>query len=665
FGINGLGKEKGSRGPSKITTGVLARIIEYKDSGWDNYSIGMHLGVTEGAVRAALNRNDYSPKAKSLPKKDRSLDQVLANDVCEDVCAEGSQNEVSLDLTVSNQSVSENVSTPCVEEAIEPRLLDRAYARFGLLVEAELKFESGNNLRYLGSLLAFAMLSHMKILDIAYSVYGKINHGFYGLDSIIRTLFLMSILRIRNAEQLKKVAPQAMGRVLGLDRAPEMKTLRRKIKEISKKGDSHTFMKETARVHAEMNEDTMGFLYIDGHVRPYNGKYSIQKAHVTTRNLCMPATTDYWVNDAVGDPVFYVTSPSNEAMTAIMPSIMGEITDVVPNKKVTIVFDRGGWSDKLFKKIIDHEQFELLTYYKGNGDDLSLDLFDEYEFEKNGVSKKLKLAESVIDLKDSGELRLVACLRDDNRQTHILTSRRDLSIVEIAKRMFLRWNQENFFKYMKDQFDLDSIITYDVLDDDMQRLVPNPGKKEVSSLMSKFNSLLKKSLVCYGELKLLQKDSGDADQKLENEISEVESIITETRIKMEGISDLLSSTPSVVPLEERSPDMKILDSKKKNFVDTIKMAAYRSESILFSNLNPIYKNSEKEGRSFLQSVFKLAGDMEVAGKTITIRLESMDKPHRTKALSCLCEKVNSLGFKYPGTDFELKFHTREVKNETF
>ena len=57
-------------------------------------------------------------------------------------------------------------------------------------------------------------------------------------------------------------------------------------------------------------------------------------------------------------------------------------------------------------------------------------------------------------------LREVRVLRDDGRQTAIFTNRQDLSAVMVAYRMFYRWRQENYFKYMEEEFALDALVEY-------------------------------------------------------------------------------------------------------------------------------------------------------------------------------------------------------------
>src|SRR5258708_12424431 len=109
----------------------------------------------------------------------------------------------------------------------------------------------------------------------------------------------------------------------------------------------------------------MGFLYVDGHVRAYHGQRAIaSKAYVARRHLAMPASTDYWINDRSGDPLLVITGEVNAALTKALPRLLREVRDLVGEQRVTIVFDRGGWSPKLFGTMIK-DGFDLLTYRKG------------------------------------------------------------------------------------------------------------------------------------------------------------------------------------------------------------------------------------------------------------------------------------------------------------
>ena len=157
------------------------------------------------------------------------------------------------------------------------------------------------------------------VLSIATRVYGNIGPAFYGLRTTILAFVLFALLRINRPEALKEYRPGDLGRILGLDRAPEVKTMRRKLTRLASKGAATEFGRELAQHRVSERGRSLGFLYVDGHVRVYHGKRKIPKTYVTQRRLAMPATTDYWVNDVRGDPLFVVSAEANAALTKMLP----------------------------------------------------------------------------------------------------------------------------------------------------------------------------------------------------------------------------------------------------------------------------------------------------------------------------------------------------------
>jgi hypothetical protein len=143
-------------------------------------------------------------------------------------------------------------------------------------------------------------------------------------------------------EALKERSPSDLGRVLGLDRAPEVKTLRRKLTRFAQLGGVETFGRLLAQRRVTTHGPTLGFLYIDGHVRIYYGKRRIPKTHAARINAVESATTDYWVNDQQGDPLLVVTALANATTTAMLSPLLDEIRKLVGStRRVTVVFDRG------------------------------------------------------------------------------------------------------------------------------------------------------------------------------------------------------------------------------------------------------------------------------------------------------------------------------------
>jgi hypothetical protein len=66
-------------------------------------------------------------------------------------------------------------------------------------------------------------------------------------------------------------------------------------------------------------------LYVDGHVRAYQGTKKIAKTHISRLRFPAPATVETWVTDADGDPVLVVMSepggPPGHGAARLLPEL--------------------------------------------------------------------------------------------------------------------------------------------------------------------------------------------------------------------------------------------------------------------------------------------------------------------------------------------------------
>src|SRR5260370_905003 len=168
-----------------------------------------------------------------------------------------------------------------------------------------------------------------------------------------------------------RAPPPAMGRVLGLDRAPEVKTIRRKIGELAAAGKAAGLQMAIARHRARARPGELGFMYIDGHTRAYFGKRDVQKMHVSRLKFPGPATEETWGTDGAGDPLLVVMAEPSSSLAAPLKDLLTRLRESPgPDRKPTLCFDRGGWSPDLFAEITD-AGFHLLTYRKASpGEDI-------------------------------------------------------------------------------------------------------------------------------------------------------------------------------------------------------------------------------------------------------------------------------------------------------
>jgi hypothetical protein len=537
--------------------------------------------------------------------------------------------------------------------------MDRLLAAMGLIEDAAPVFAPAESLPRAGVLLAIPALVASAVLPVARQIYGSIGPAFYGLRTTLVAYILLALLRIPRPETLKEYAPADLGRLVGLDRLPEVKTLRRKLARLASRKASQEFGRELARRRIAERGRMMGFLYIDGHVRAYHGKHTIPKAYLARTCLAVPGTTDYWVNDKKGEPLFVVTAEANAAMTRTLAPILEEVRNLIgPRRRVTIVFDRGGWSPKLFQKLLAMG-FDIMTYWKGRVRQIAEKRFVWRSAKLDGRPVKYLLHDQPVRFR-RGRLRLrqVTRLTDNGKQTPILTSRWDLRDVVDSYRMFERWRQENFFKYMRQEFLIDALCDYQVEPDDPERSVPNPARKAVDNELRKARARLNKLKQTYGDASLdyiegrtpTVRKSQAADKKIYHEIQAAAERIAELAAQQRSL-------PPRVPLAEARPDQDLvkLSAERKHLTNVLKLVAYQIESDLVNLIRPRYARAEEEGRTLIQTVRQSTATLEPTDQELRVTLSPPSSPHRSQAVAALCENLNTAEARFPGTDLRLRF----------
>ncbi|MGB9296067.1 MAG: putative transposase, partial [Pseudolabrys sp.] len=666
-GMAALGREEGWRRGRRRICGKRLRSIEtLKSQGMSNRAIAHRLGVSEKAIRKLVGASKPAedaqlafagvmrPPATPVPSaKSTGADADSATLIAQDRTGGG-------DPITALGNDSEPVPMSLDRDASD-RTFDRQLAYLGLLDDAAPLFRDGSAVPAVGVLLALACLVESGLLRISRKLYGEIGPAFYGLRTTLLTLLLMALLRIKRPEHLKERDPAAFGRLLGLDRAPEVKTLRRRLTRLAAHHRAEQLGAELARLRVDQRGHLMGFLYVDGHVRAYHGQRPIaSKAYVARRHLAMPASTDYWINDRSGDPLFVITGEVNAALTKAFPRLLREVRDVIGERRVTIVFDRGGWSPKLFNTIIK-DGFDVLTYRVGRCRRIHERRFIRRRAEFDGCWVDYLLHDQPVRfLKGKLRLRQVTRLCDNGHQTQVITSRWDLRDVEVAYRMFERWRQENFFKYMREEFLLDALVDYQIEPEDPTRTIPNPERR----------ALDKEIQAARADLARLEREYGAAAASNAEQCRPTMrgfkiaygKLGKQLRMARDRVAQLcaqrqdLPKRVEVRDLNERA--VVKLATERKHLTDIIKMVAYQTESDLLALLRPHYARADQEGRTLLHELFATAGDIRVGESELHITLAPLSSPHRTHAAQALCEMLDQTATMFPGSHLRMRFAMR-------
>ena len=650
-GVAGLVPDrKGPRRASKLTPGVVARIRELDGQGLGKAGIAAAAGVSESSVRSVLRPAGGAATGRAADP------------------AAGGQAAAGQETAGGQQDTLPVLPDPVARDG------ERALARFGLLGEgAAPVFTPGARYPLAGLLLALPALEGTGLLECARATYGRVRNGFYGLEVMLVVLVFLALLREPRAEGATRVPPAALGRVLGLDRAPEVKTIRRKLAELAAAGKAADLIMALARHHAAARPAALGFLYADGHARAYFGTRQVQKMHVARLKFPGPATEETWVTDAAGDPVFMVIAEPSQSLAGQLRGLLPQLRQVVgEGRRVTVCFDRGGWSPALFADITG-AGFDLLTYRKGPVADLPGPAFTTVTCtDDRGRSHEYELADTTVTLEITegprkGEhvtLRQVTRREPASggatRQVHTLTSRTDLPAGEVCWRMSSRWREENYFRYARTHFALDALDSYAAVPDDPDRLVPSPAKKAAAARVRRAEAAIGAAEASRDAslLELRSPAPGHAALLTNQQLNQLNAPVRAAYDELEAAEAAAAATPARVRLGDLAPDMVRLDAETKQITHAIRMAAYNAETILARALDGHYARARDEAYALIREALATSGDIHPGPGQLLIRLDPLTAPRRTQALAALCDQLNQAGCTYPGTDLLLRYEVK-------
>ena len=647
-GVAGLvPARRGPKGASKLTPQLAARIRELDAAGATLREIAAAAGVSTFSVRNALGR----VAARGGP------------------AAAGE----SAGLPGGDDEERPGAVVPVLPDPV-PRDGERALARWGLLGEGAVPvFTAGARYPLAGLLLALPALEDTGLLEAARQVCGRLRDGFYGLTATLLTLVFLALAGEPRAEGATRVPPAALGRVLGLDRAPEVKTIRRKLAELAAAGKAADLIMALACHHAAARPDTLGFLYVDGHARVCSGTRTVQKTHVARLKFPAPATMETWVTGQDGDPVFMVAAEPSDSLAGELRRLLPDLRGIVgQGRRVTVCFDRGGWSPALFADIAE-AGFDLLTWRKGPSPDIPADAFTTITCtDDRGRQHRYDLADTTITLTISdgprkGQpvslrqvTRRVPARGGGTRQIHALTSRTDQAAGEVCWRLTSRWQEDNYFRYARTHFALDALDSCAAAPDDPDRKVPNPAKKAAAAQVRRAEVLAAAAQAQRdASLAALRNPAPGQPVTITNQmINALHAPVEAAWRELQEADNAAAATPSRVPLSTLAPDMMRLEAEVKQITHAIRMAAYNAETTLARALDGHYARADDEAYALIREALTASGDIRPGDSGLLVQLDPLTAPRRTQALAALCDQLSQAQARYPGTDLVLRYEVK-------
>ena len=661
-GVAGFFQPRKTRGSTVLTPDILRQAQTLLNQGRSRRQVADQLGIRVDTLRKAINQGRlYEP-----PPDDSSNHQTEGTDPS----------------TRSVLDAAAEMGVACT------RPEERVLAAVGMLQGAPTRFEHCRDVSFGGVLCALPALIANGLFEHLQKVFPALG-GYYTTLQVITLLAYMALCRIKTAEQLQYESPGELGKLMGLDRVPEVRCLRNKLSQLSAGNAPDEWAGLLSRQWLEANPEHTGTLYVDGHVRLYHGKQTeLPRRYVSRQRLCLRGTTDYWVNDALGLPFFAVERPIDHGLLeAIKSDIVPRLLEEVPNQptqaeldadlnrcRFVIVFDREGYSPAFFQEMWQRHRIACITYHKFPKDDWPQEEFAETQVTlPRGETISLKLAERgsrVGDKKLDLWVREVRKLGSGGRQTSLLSTAYGQLAVADAAGLFSRWSQENFFRYMMEHYAIDLLSEYQTEEiPGTNRPVVNPRWRELDRRCRSLRTKLQRrqaEFAAHTMHPLAEDADNEAVKQWEREKSQLRETIEGLEHELEELKSQRKATPHHLEWDELESADKFerLAPSRKRLMDTVKMIAYRSETALVSLVRSSLSR-EDDARSLVRDLFRSPADIEpdVEAGELRIGIHTLSNPRSNRAIGFLLDELNASEQNYPGTNLKLTYRLLGSPND--
>ena len=651
-GIGGFYQPRKGRGPTVLTDEVIAQAQELLSRGCSRGDVADQLGVRYDTLRKAINQGRLrepsrcetpDPPQQASDKSERSLADASAE-----------------------------MGVACT------RPDERVLAAMGMLQGAPTRFEDCRDVSFGGVLCALPALAANGLFEHLEKTFASLLDGYYTTLQVMTLLASMALCRIKTVEQLQYEAPGELGKLMGLDRAPEVRCLRKKLTQLSQGNAPEEWAGLLSRQWLQAAPELAGTLYVDGHVRLYHGKQTaLPRRYVSRQRLCLRGTTDYWVNDALGLPFFSVERPIDHGMLeALKSDIVPRLLQEVPRQpseeelaadpyrcRFVIIFDREGYSPVFFKEMWQTHRIACITYHK-----YPKGAWPEEEFSgtqvtlPRGESVSLKLAERgswIGDKKHGLWVREVRKLTASGHQTSLISSAYGQLALEDAAGIFSRWSQENFFRYMMQHYAIDLLSEYQTQEiPGTNRPVVNPRWRDLDGRFRSLKGKLQRRQVEFAAHTLHPKTDEEAVPKWERRKSELVEAIEQLEHELEEVKRQRKETPhhlewDELPIEDK---FKRLAPSRKRLMDTVKLIAYRAETAITKIVREVLAR-EEDARSLVRDLFRSEADLspDTQAGVLRVAVHPMANPRSNRAIDHLLGVLNATELTYPGTTLKLVY----------
>jgi len=463
-----------------------------------------------------------------------------------------------------------------------------------------------------------------------------------GVRRILLTLFFMHALRFKSIEQSKHLVGEDFGEIVGGDFL-RLQWLRYGVDGIVQAAGFDRAIEAYFKSVINLVDRGEGIFYTDGHFSSYYGKRKIPKGYDPRRQMGFRGRTTIFLHNSQGEVLYLFESPVNTSLSNDIEKLTTDVEGLgLGGKGTTLIFDRGGYSQKCFRYLKEEKAMYFATYLKNRKRERKL---AEREFKTYRV-KTDEGDEAVYQLCEKepretryGWVRVVVMLAEDGRQIPILTNNPDMEMVEVVYLLQRRWREENCFKYMIEHFGIDLLTTYkteEAPDKVIQR--SNPARQQINQQIQQKKREREK---LQSELahRMLEKGK-ERNETLENFLeqeSELQWAIKHIEVDLDSLKRQRESIPTKIAINLKD-DHVVIAQKRRLLINAVKAMNYNAEKWFQSQFKKVYRKTD-ETLSLVRSLWHQPGQIRRHPHLLEIKLRPLDSGAMQESLEQIVENL--------------------------
>ncbi len=538
------------------------------------------------------------------------------------------------------------------------------------------RLEIGFYSRYAGGLLLNVFV--VRLTSGVLERY-KDSEAAYDLRTFMVMIIQMVQFDIVNIERVKRINRREFGLLPGVNAAPSLITMRRKLDQAVEKLDMEKISTKLAQSYLSNLSLGTDVFYVDDHLDTYLGKEKVLQGFSHIYDRMMEGIQHSFVHDRWGNPIFFQLRDNFNNFKEFLPVMVKKLKHLYKGRrKPTFVFDRAGYDKKLFAQFNKDLGAYYIIWTKADKTDYekkSLEFDDvKFYFRRNTPEKPRKVTIGIAELprvkgKDKQRmivLRRKATRRIKGKKEHMYSSlvandmRRPKE--EIVEHLIYRWREECDFKVEVNEFGIDQITSYmmedyredifagdELLSPDFRqdKMMQNPMLKPLRWRKGKIKKQIAKIDEQIGKWTFTQTKKRERTIAEASQLKRNKAALAKRKHltkQLEEIEKKMASLPKEANRLECLiyNKLRTFNFSKKLIMDTLKVCARNVRKMALGVFDQHYQNY-RDQLDFLRRIIKNGGHVKLNGQGVVIvEMVPFDTEAENRVLAGFLKEINSM-----------------------